>query len=108
MDGLTVRNANRLLETGKTSSELRSHDFGPSGGKEVGKSFADTLKESMNEVNRLQQVADVKTQQLATGKTDNIPDVMIAVEKADIAMKLMVQVRNKIINAYNEIMKMQV
>ena len=47
-------------------------------------------------------------QQLATGENKNIPDVMLAVEKADIAMKLMVQVRNKIIEAYQEVMKMQV
>ncbi len=47
-------------------------------------------------------------QNLATGKTDNVADVMIAAEKADIALKVMVQVRNKIIDAYQEVMKMQV
>ena len=70
--------------------------------------FADTLKKSIGEVNQLQKTADVKMQQLATGENKNIADVMVATEKADIALKLMVQVRNKVINAYNEIMKMQV
>jgi flagellar hook-basal body complex protein FliE len=45
---------------------------------------------------------------LATGKAKSIPDVMIAAEKADIGLKLMMQVRNKVIEAYQEIMKMQV
>ena len=47
-------------------------------------------------------------EKLATGETKNIPEVMVAAEKADIALKLMVQVRNKMIDAYQEIMKMQV
>ena len=47
-------------------------------------------------------------QKLATGKAESIPDVMIAAEKADIALRLMLQVRNKVIDAYQEIMKMQV
>jgi len=72
------------------------------------KSFADTLKEAVQSTNQLQKEADVKMQQLATGKTDDIAGVMIAAEKADISMKLMTTVRNKIISAYEEIMKMQV
>jgi flagellar hook-basal body complex protein FliE len=72
------------------------------------KSFADTLKDAIGNVNQLQKTADVQMQKLATGKAESIPDVMIAAEQADIALKLMVQVRNKIIDAYHEIMKMQV
>ena len=59
-------------------------------------------------VNELQKSSDKAIQNLATGRTDNIAEVMIASEKADIALRLMVQVRNKIIDAYQEIMKMQV
>ncbi len=72
------------------------------------KSFADTLKDAIGSVNQLQKTADVQMQKLATGKAESIPDVMIAAEQADIALKLMVQVRNKVIDAYHEIMKMQV
>ncbi|OQW50641.1 MAG: hypothetical protein A4S09_00110 [Proteobacteria bacterium SG_bin7] len=72
------------------------------------KSFAETLKDAIGSVNQLQKTADVQMQKLATGKAESIPDVMIAAEQADIALKLMVQVRNKIIDAYHEIMKMQV
>lgn len=73
-----------------------------------GESFADSLKKAVNTVDSLQKDADVKMQELATGKSQNIHETMIAAEKADIALKLMVQVRNKIIDAYQEIMRMQV
>ncbi len=110
MDGLTIRQSQGLLETGKTASELRSQPFAdkpsqPSAGQAT---FADTLKEAIGSVNALQKQADTKAQELATGKTDNIQDVMMASEKADIGLRLMVNVRNKIIEAYQEVMKMQV
>ena len=74
----------------------------------AGKSFADTLKDAVGSVNEMQKASDKAIQNLATGKTDNVAEVMIASEKADIAFKVMVQVRNKIIDAYQEVMKMQV
>jgi len=71
-------------------------------------SFAETLGSAIGEVNALQKNADKAIQNLATGRTDNIADVMVQTEQADIALKLMMQVRNKIIDAYQEVMKMQV
>lgn len=104
MDGFSVSNSQKFLNTGSIESQRTQL-----GSQSVdGKSFGDTLKDAIQEVNQLQKVSDKKMQDLATGKTDNIPDVMIAAEKADIALKLMVQVRSKIIDAYQEIMKMQV
>jgi flagellar hook-basal body complex protein FliE len=116
MDGLTISNANTLLDRGQTLKEIRDTNIStppnatnsPSGTDGAGKSFADTLKDAVKSVNDAQQVADVKMQEIATGKNHNIPEVMIAAEKADIQLKLMVQVRNKIIEAYQEVMKMQV
>lgn len=116
MDGFTVANANRFLETGrlpgqnsvefKTSQGFQSEISGS--GEISGKSFADTLNAAIDKVNTLQKDSDKAIQNLATGRTDNVAEVMIASEKADIALKLMMQVRNKIIDAYQEIMKMQV
>lgn len=109
MDGLTVSTSDSLLKTGKTLSELRSDKMAQDSGAAKGsKSFADTLGDAVQEVNTLQKKSDHLMQQLATGKSKNIPEVMIAAEQADIAFKLMVQVRNKLIEAYQEIMKMQV
>ncbi|MCB0355629.1 MAG: flagellar hook-basal body complex protein FliE [Bdellovibrionales bacterium] len=109
MDGLTVSTSDQMLQTGKTTSQLRADKLKQEAAtNEGGPSFAETLKKAVNEVNTLQKTADMKMQQLATGESKNIPDVMIAAEKADVALKLMVKVRNKIIDAYQEIMKMQV
>lgn len=80
----------------------------PTQATEPGKSFAATLNDAIKSVNELQKTSDKAAQDLATGRTDNVAEVMLAAEKADVALKVMVQVRNKIIDAYNEIMKMQV
>ena len=66
------------------------------------------MKEAIGNVNELQKESDSKVEALATGKTDDIAGVMITAEKAEIALRAMVQVRNKIIDAYQDIMKMQV
>lgn len=119
MDGFTVSNANRFLQTGRLPGDQQSISINGQSQSGLGnvsgsnqpqgaKSFADTLNEAINSVNEMQRTSDKKMQDLATGRTDNIADVMIASEKADIALKLMVQVRNKIIDAYQEVMKMQV
>ena len=73
-----------------------------------GKTFSETLKESISEVNQLQKEAETAIQDLATGKTNDIHNTMIAIEKADISFKMMMKVRNKILDAYQEIMRMQV
>jgi len=73
-----------------------------------GLSFRKILKESIEEVNRLQNQADISIEQLVAGNTKNLHETMIALEKADISFRLMMEVRNKIIEAYHEIMRMQV
>jgi flagellar hook-basal body complex protein FliE len=107
MDGLTISNANRFLESASLDNKTIKAE-NASSSKDAGPSFADTLKEAVNNVNQLSLDADRKAQELSTGKTDDIAGVMMAAEKADIALRAMVQVRNKIIDAYQEIMKMQV
>jgi flagellar hook-basal body complex protein FliE len=102
--GLNIRDNIGLNRT-KTSE---SNTFPKDNSTVPGESFATTLKKAVGTVDSLQKDADVKMQELATGKSQNIHETMIAAEKADIALKLMVQVRNKIIEAYQEIMKMQV
>jgi flagellar hook-basal body complex protein FliE len=114
MAGFTVSSANKFLDTGSirdSKSLTIDQPLSPgSVGKssEPGASFADTLKGAIDNVNQLQKASDKSAQDMATGRTDNVADVMIAAEKADIALRVMVQVRNKIIDAYQEIMKMQV
>jgi len=70
--------------------------------------FGDMLNNAINSVNDLQIESRNLGLDLAVGKTDNIHEVVIAGEKADVAFQLMMQVRNKIMDAYSEIMRMQI
>ena len=70
-------------------------------------SFGNMLAQSLEEVNRLHMAADEAVEKLAAGKQKNIHETMIALEKADVAFQLLMQVRNKIIAAYETIMRMQ-
>ncbi len=71
-------------------------------------SFMDHLKEAVAEVNESQIFADKKATDLATGKDTNIHDTMLAATKAELSFNLMVQVRNKALEAYQEVMRMPV
>ena len=71
-------------------------------------SFAGVLKSSLAEVNQLQQKADAAITALATGDKASLHDTMIAMEQADVSFRLMMQIRNKVLDAYQEIMRMQV
>jgi flagellar hook-basal body complex protein FliE len=71
--------------------------------------FAAVLKSSLTEVNRMQQKADAAITALATGDNKvSLHETMIAMEQADVSFRMMMQVRNKIVEAYQEILRMQV
>ena len=72
------------------------------------KTFGDYLGEQLVKVNGLQQEANVMMEQLASGESSDLQGTLLAVERADMAFKTMNQVRMKVIDAYREIMKMQV
>jgi flagellar hook-basal body complex protein FliE len=73
-----------------------------------GASFKNFLLDSIRQVNSLQQDADQAVEQLFTGGEVNPAEVLTAVQKADIAFKLMLQVRNKIVDFYNEVQAIRV
>lgn len=72
-----------------------------------GPSFLETLAEKIGAVDGLQKEAMAASQELATGQTTGIHETMIALEKADIAFRFLTQVRNKALEAYREIWRMQ-
>jgi len=74
--------------------------------KEV--NFEQTLKKFINDVDKAQKFAGESVEKLLTGEIKDIHDVMIAVEKAGTSFELMMEIRNKMIDAYREIMRMQV
>jgi flagellar hook-basal body complex protein FliE len=72
-----------------------------------GASFSEILKNAVNTVNSLHDGATAQVQQLMQNGSGDLNQVMIAVEKADVSFELMMQVRNKIVSAYQDIEKMQ-
>lgn len=71
-------------------------------------SFKETLGNLVNDVNALQHNAEEATQRLVSGEVENIHQVMLAMSKADASFRLMMEMRNKILEAYREVMRMQV
>ncbi len=65
-------------------------------------SFKDVLTKSLQEVNALQKEADAAIQQVTTGAREDYAGVIDAVQKADIAFKTLMQVRSRLIDAYQE------
>ncbi|HOE56109.1 MAG TPA: flagellar hook-basal body complex protein FliE [Bacillota bacterium] len=76
--------------------------------KTKGLSFMDFLNNALQETNKLQLESEQLNEAFAMGKNDNLHQVMIAAEKADIALQFTIQIRNKILEAYQEIMRMPV
>lgn len=72
------------------------------------KGFADYLTDAIKETNQLQIDSDKWNAALAAGKVDDVSQVVIASQKADIALQLTTQIRNRAVSAYQEIMRMQV
>ena len=75
---------------------------------EVTESFSSYLKKAVNEVNSLQKASEKMNQGLATGQVQDFHQVMIASQKSGVALEMAMQVRNKAIEAYQEIMRIQI
>jgi flagellar hook-basal body complex protein FliE len=71
-------------------------------------SFKDVLLDSIQQVNQMQQQADDAVEKMATGGDVSPAEVLTAVQKADLAFKMMLQVRNKLVQAYEEVQAMRV
>ena len=120
MANLTVDQLNQIVQSGAIESlysgGIKSTGIeqgGVSGssareGAEAGKTFSEVLKQSMEKVNLYQEQADTAIKELVAGRTKNIHETMLTIERADTSLRLMMQVRNKILDAYKEIMRMQV
>ena len=97
----TIKNVDLVNQPGtlpnsKPAQEPQKGDFGTH------------LKNALGDVNDLQQKADQAIQQLVGEGKGDLQETMIALEKADVSFRLMMQIRNKVLEAYQEIMRMQV
>ena len=81
----------------------------PSGDMQIGgKDFSQVMRDAIKEINQLQTNADEAIAKVQMGNTVNIHEAMVALEQAGISFRALMQVRNKILDAYQEVMRMQV
>jgi flagellar hook-basal body complex protein FliE len=78
------------------------------GAAKAGSDFSKFLSEALQQVENLQRTADVASVGLATGQIQDLHTAMIAMEKANLSLSLTVEVRNRVIDAYQEIARMQI
>jgi flagellar hook-basal body complex protein FliE len=88
--------------------------FGPAGAgsarsvEKAGKtSFADALKSFTSHVDQQQGQSNRMAEEFAVGKRHDLHEIMVATEKADLSLRLLLQIRNKLLEAYQEVMRMQ-
>jgi len=73
-----------------------------------GPSFGDTLKNTLGEVARLDKVADAHVQAMAQGQAVEPHQLMMAVEQANMALDLLIEVRNRLMESYQELQRTQI
>ena len=73
---------------------------------ENGMSFAEHLEQTIKDVNQKSQKADRMSMEMATGRSENIHETMLAATQAELSFNLLVQLRNKALEAYTEVMRM--
>jgi flagellar hook-basal body complex protein FliE len=78
----------------------------PVGGEGAGSDFSATLREALNEANANQARAETASHDYATGKQNDLHGTMITMTEADISLRLVANVRNRVIEAYREVMRM--
>lgn len=76
--------------------------------QKAGPDFSKFLTDALSQVDALQKNADAASLQLATGQVDDLSSVMVAIEKASLSLSMTVATRDKVLDAYNQIMRMQI
>ncbi len=87
-------------------SEMASSAITPPGSS--GDSFGGVIQKFLVDANSQQLQADQAVQRLATGQSDSIHETMLAMAKADLSFRMLMEVQGKVIDAYQEVMRMQV
>lgn len=99
------------MNTITTATGIVSQTPKPGNDSAVGQAsdgFGAILKNLINKVDETQAAGDLATKSLQSGDAKHLHEVMIAVEEADISLRMLVQMRNKALTAYEEIMRMQI
>jgi flagellar hook-basal body complex protein FliE len=102
VNNVTFSPVNESIQTLNNTKTNRTTPF------EAHQNFASVLKDSINKVNESQIQSDKMTEKLARGENVDLHQVMIASQKASVTMTATLEIRNKVIEAYQEMMRMQV
>ena len=100
---MSVSGINKIASP-STAELFKQKEGGVQNGSE---GFADKLKEAMEDVNQLQKEGDEAMADMATGQVKDLHQAAIAIGKAETSMKLMLEIRNKALNAYKELSRTQ-
>ncbi len=93
----SINKINNLTDTIKNANDIQKKEG----------DFSSVLKESIKEINKLQKEGDKAMSDIATGSVKDLHQAAIAIDKAELSMKLMLEVRNKALNAYKELSRTQ-
>ncbi|MEK7761586.1 MAG: flagellar hook-basal body complex protein FliE [Nitrospirota bacterium] len=91
-----------------TLSRLENATASHAAGGAPSSEFMNTLQQAIGKANDIQLEAGQATEALMTGQTQNIHQTMVALQEADVSFQLMMQIRNKLVSAYEEIQRMQI
>jgi len=104
MTSVAMQAYTQQLQSGGTRGE--AGEGNKASGQPEAASFQDTIKSSLAEVNDLQTEKSAMIEDFATGRNQNVQEVMVAIQKAGVAMKMTTAVRGKVMEAYKELMNM--
>ncbi|MGH7754342.1 MAG: flagellar hook-basal body complex protein FliE [Gemmatimonadales bacterium] len=88
--------------------QTSSSGAGPKGPLQAYGGFSDALRQAVEQVNQLHLSAGTEVESLLTGETEDVHKTILAVQKADLALETLLEVRNKVVQAYQEVMRTQV
>ena len=97
-----IQTADESGRTGKTGATSKSTPTQP------GADFGSTISNALGKLDEMQQTSDSAIQQLASGEDVDLHSVMIGVEQTDIAFRVALSLRDKLVEAYQEVMRMQI
>ncbi len=101
MSDLFINQTNPLQQLNELKKQAQTKDVGES-------KFGNVLTQAMQEIDHLQNESHREIEKVLGGDITDVHSAMIAMQKADLSFQMMMQIRNKLVEAYHEIMRMQV
>lgn len=97
-----------ITPVGEVGEEALEPALQPTASPKSTKDFGATLKGFISEVDGLHKASDQAVKDFASGKVEDVHEVMVAMNKADLSFRMVLEIRNKIVEAYQEVMRLTV